>query len=62
MINVMMGVNANADAAEAEAMLGVEPILFGLFYIGFDLLLIKIKNTFIKIFRDAGANIPGGKK
>lgn len=62
MINVMMGVNANAGAEEAEAMLGVEPILFGLLYMGFDLLLIKIKNTFIKIFRDAGANIPGGKK
>ena len=62
MINVMLGVNANAGAEEAEAMLGVEPIVFGLLYMGFDLLLIKIKNTFIKIFRDAGANIPGGKK
>ena len=61
-INMMLGVNANAGAEEAERMLGVEPILFGLFYMGFDLLLIKIKNTFIKIFRDAGANIPGGKK
>ena len=59
-VNMMLGVNANA--AEAEAMLGVEPILFGLLYMGFDILLIKIKNTFIKIFRDAGANIPGGKK
>ena len=59
-INMMLGVNANAD--EAEMMLGVEPILFGLLYMGFDILLIKIKNTFIKILRDAGANIPGGKK
>lgn len=62
MINVLLGVNANAGAGEAETMLGVEPILFGLLYMGFDLLLIKIKNTFIKIFRDAGANISGGKK
>lgn len=61
-INMMLGVNANATAEQAESMLGVEPILFGLFYMGFDLLLIKIKNTFIKILRDAGANIPGGKK
>ena len=61
-INMMLGVNANAGAEQAESMLGVEPILFGLFYMGFDILLIKIKNTFIKIFRDAGANIPGGKK
>ena len=61
-INMMIGVNANVDAEQAETMLGVEPILFGLLYMGFDLLLIKIKNTFIKIFRDAGANIPGGKK
>lgn len=60
MLNVMLGVNANAK--EAETMLGVEPILFGVLYMGFDLLLIKMKNTFIKIFRDAGANIPGGKK
>lgn len=61
-INVLLGVDAAAGTEQAEAMLGVEPILFGLFYMGFDLLLIKIKNTFIKIFRDAGANIPGGKK
>ena len=61
-INVMIGVDANAGTEQAESMLGVEPILFGLLYMGFDLLLIKIKNTFIKIFHDAGANIPGGKK
>ena len=61
-LNVLFGVNANADTDQAEAMLGVEPVLFGLFYMGFDMLLITIKNTFIKIFRDAGANIPGGKK
>ena len=61
-INALSGVNSNVGAAEAESMLGVEPILFGLFYMGFDILLIKIKNTFIKIFRDAGANMTGGKK
>ncbi|MCH5201472.1 MAG: hypothetical protein J1F60_10990 [Oscillospiraceae bacterium] len=61
-VNTLLGVDANAGAGEAEAMLGVEPILFGLLYMGFDMLLIKIKHTFIKIFRDAGANISGGKK
>ena len=62
MFNVILGVDPNAGAEQAESMLGVEPIMFGVLYMGFDLLLIKIKNTFIKIFRDAGANIPGGKK
>ena len=61
-INALLGVDANVGASEAESMLGVEPILFGLLYMGFDILLIKIKHTFIKIFRDAGANISGGKK
>lgn len=59
-INTLFGVDANVS--EAETMLGVEPIMFGLFYMGFDMLLITVKNTFIKIFRDAGVKIPGGKK
>lgn len=58
-INTLFGVNANAT--EAEAMLGVEPIMFGLFYMSFDMLLIKIKNTFIDIFRDAGV-VTGDKQ
>lgn len=40
-------------AAEDAVTLGVEPILFGLFYLGFDLLLIKIKQVFLKILHDA---------
>lgn len=32
---------------------GVEPILFGLFYTCFDMLLIGMKHTFVRIFRDA---------
>lgn len=54
-INTLFGVDTNVT--EAEAMLGVEPIMFGLFYMGFDLLFVTIKNTFIKIFRDAGAKV-----
>lgn len=59
-INTLFGVDATVT--EAETMLGVEPIMFGLFYMGFDMLLITVKNTFIKIFRDAGVKIPGSKK
>ena len=34
--------------------LGVEPILFGLFYLGADLLLIRCKHLITDIFRKAG--------
>lgn len=47
----------DVSAAETVAV-GVEPVLFGLLYTGFDLLFVTMKNTAIKIFRDAnrGAN------
>lgn len=61
-INVLFGVDANVGADEAEAMLGVEPVMFGLLYMAFDMLLITVKNTFIKILQDAGAKVSGGKK
>lgn len=35
----------------------VEPVLFGLFFMGFDMLFITMKNTLIKIFRDANARV-----
>lgn len=38
---------------ELVIYLGVEPILFGIFYMAFDLLFILIKNTTIKIIADA---------
>lgn len=37
----------------------VEPILFGLLYMGFDMLFITVKNTMIKVFRDADAKVSG---
>lgn len=37
--------------------LGVEPILFGIFYMGFDMLFIGMKNTFRKIINDAKSGI-----
>lgn len=36
-----------------QVVLGVEPILFGLFYLGFDLLLIKVKHMASGMVRDA---------
>ena len=62
-INAMLGVDANVAGSQEEAMLGVEPILFGLFYLGFDMAFIAIKRTLIKIFRDAEAKTKasGGK-
>lgn len=41
---------------------GVEPILFGLLYTGFDMFFIMIKNTFVKIVRDADKKVAGGRK
>lgn len=57
-INTMLV--GNVSTAESVA-LGVEPILFGLFYMGFDMLFITIKNTLIKIFRDAEKKASGNK-
>lgn len=37
--------------------LGVEPILFGLFYLGFDMLLIQVKHLIVRLFR-GGAKKP----
>lgn len=40
----------------------VEPILFGLLYMGFDMLFITMKNAIVKIFRDADAKVSGDRK
>ena len=44
-----------------EMYLGVEPLMFGVFYMAFDMLFIGIKNTFVKIFRDADKKASGNK-
>lgn len=49
-INVV--INAIAHT-EAIIYLGVEPILFGLFYMAIDILFITVKNTTVKIVADA---------
>lgn len=48
-------------AADKEVPVGVEPLGFGLLFMGFDMLLIVIKNTFIKIVRDAEKKVSGNK-
>lgn len=45
----------------AAAVVTVEPILFGLLYMGFDMLFIGIKHGFAKIIRDAEKKVSGGK-
>ncbi len=48
------------DVATAQVVaIPVEPILFGLLYLGFDMLFITIRNTAIKIVRDANAKVSG---
>ena len=38
---------------EKQIYLGVEPILFGVFYVAVDMLFIGAKNLFTKIINDA---------
>ncbi len=44
-----------APAEDTPVVLPVEPVLFGLLYMGFDMLFIFFKNTMVKIIRDARA-------
>lgn len=50
-----------AETAETVAI-GVEPILFGLLYMGFDMLFITIKNGIKKVIKDAGAKVEKSEK
>ncbi|MDE7212627.1 MAG: hypothetical protein K2O03_14445 [Lachnospiraceae bacterium] len=48
------------DVNEAETVaLGVEPLLFGIFYMAMDMLFVTIKNTLVKIFREANEKVNG---
>lgn len=63
-VQVYNGMNTAlvGDAATATTVaVPVEPILFGLLYTGFDMLFITIKNTVVKIFRDADTKVSGSK-
>lgn len=49
---------AVGDVNEAETVaLGVEPLLFGIFYMGMDMLFVTIKNTMVKVFREANTKV-----
>lgn len=50
------------QADESASIIAVEPILFGLLYMGFDLLFIAMKNVLVKIIRDAEKRVSGGNK
>lgn len=58
-INILL-VGSTADTAETVAV-GVEPFLFGLLFMGYDMLFITIKNNVIKVFKDAEKKVSGGK-
>ncbi len=53
--NIVNTLIVGEPAADAPVVLPVEPILFGLLYMGFDMLFILIKNTMVKIVKDASA-------
>ncbi len=50
------------DPESSENILGVEPLLFGVLYVIFDMLFIGIKNGFKIILRDAEKKVSGGNK
>lgn len=56
----MIFTGSTPDNAETVAI-GVEPFLFGLLFMGFDMLFITIKNTVIRIFKDAEKKVSGEK-
>lgn len=59
--NVINTLIAGDVSTAKEVPLGVEPLGFGLFFMGFDMLFVTIKNTIIKIFRDAEKKVSGNK-
>ncbi len=50
-----------AESGTAAAAVAVEPILFGLLYMGFDMLFIGMKHMLVRIVRDAEKKASGGK-
>ena len=51
--NTINGVLNAISGTDGKIFIGVEPILFGLFYVLFDLCFLGMKNLFISIVRDA---------
>ena len=59
LINVLV---INIKGIEDTVALPVEPVLFGLFWLGFDLLFIGMKRLLTSIFRDAAKTARGSRK
>ena len=59
LINVLV---INVKGIEDTVALPVEPVLFGLFWLGFDLLFIGMKRLLTSIFRDAAKTARGNRK
>ncbi len=55
--NVLNVLLIRLSGATDSVPLGVEPILFGLFYLGFDLLFLSFKRLFLRILEDAKRNL-----
>lgn len=51
--NVINAIAGLLTGAMGTVILGVEPVLFGLFYMGFDMLLIEAKHLSQRILKDA---------
>ena len=51
--NVINGVIAGITGDDSKIYLGVEPVLFGVFYMAVDMFFISIKNMIVAIIRDA---------
>lgn len=52
-----LGLIALSGAATDAVPLAVEPVLFGLFYLGFDLLFLFFKQLFLRILADAKKSV-----
>ena len=51
--NTINVIGNSINGTTGEMILGVEPVLFGLFYVAVDMLFIGMKNLFIRIIADA---------
>ena len=51
-----MGTSGNND----RVVFGVEPIFFGIFYMGFELLFLWMKHMAVRIIADAKKKVEGG--
>lgn len=54
--NLIFIIVGSIKGTEEEIVMGVEPILFGVFYMGFDMLFIGMKRMFLRIIEDAKAS------